>query len=62
MTMNVRKILLLTSGTIILAAAAFLRPLGFIDNLWYDLHFSFAAADASDSEEPDIEVPEEKKE
>lgn len=43
-----KKTVVLTLGTFILAAAAFLQPLRFIDNLWYDLHFSFAASDAGD--------------
>ncbi|MBN1307490.1 MAG: CHASE2 domain-containing protein, partial [Chitinispirillaceae bacterium] len=45
--MNRKKAAILTIGTILLAVAAFLRPLRFIDNLWYDLHFTFAAADAA---------------
>ena len=45
--MNRKKTVFLAAGTLILAAAAFFRPLRFIDNLWYDLHFTFAAADAS---------------
>ena len=45
--MNRKKTVFLAAGTLILAAAAFFRPLRFIDNLWYDFHFTFAAADAS---------------
>ncbi|MBN1576322.1 MAG: CHASE2 domain-containing protein [Chitinispirillaceae bacterium] len=45
--MNRKKAVILSIGTIALAVAAFLRPFRFIDNLWYDLHFIFAAADAS---------------
>ncbi|MBN1759797.1 MAG: CHASE2 domain-containing protein [Chitinispirillaceae bacterium] len=46
--MNRKKIIVLGIGTLLLAALAFLRPLRFIDNLWYDLHFNFAAREASD--------------
>jgi CHASE2 domain-containing sensor protein len=48
MGMNRKKLIVLSAGTLLLAALAFLRPLRFVDNLWYDLHFTFAARDASD--------------
>ena len=46
--MNRKKLLYCILGTLLLLAVVFLRPLRFVDNLWYDLHFTFAAADASD--------------
>jgi serine/threonine-protein kinase len=42
-----RKSLILSLMTIVLLALAFFRPLRFIDNIWYDLHFTFAAREAS---------------
>jgi CHASE2 domain-containing sensor protein len=44
---NRKKTVILTAGTVVLATVAFFRPLRFFDNLWYDLHFTFAAADAA---------------
>ena len=47
--MKVKKILILSFGTLLLSVIAFLQPLRFIDNIWYDLHFTFMAPDAGDS-------------
>lgn len=47
--MKLQKISILFFGTLLLSVIAFLQPLRFIDNLWYDLHFTFVASDAGDS-------------
>ncbi|MFP4163007.1 MAG: CHASE2 domain-containing serine/threonine-protein kinase [Chitinispirillaceae bacterium] len=47
--MSVKKIAVLALGTLLLSAIAFLQPFRFLDNLFYDLNFTFSSGSTADS-------------
>lgn len=47
--MSIQRIIVLLTGTLLLAALAFLQPLRFINNLFYDLSFRFSSTPIPDS-------------